>query len=594
MVTTRSVHVVRCKDPLNNQNWVDVKVADAICITSTTKGGKSTERLLMCPAKHAVPKITDPDAGDSNPSNPTRTSHMVYMTSQDQNNSNMQMWVEVLDSIAFTGPHNKQWELLMPDSKCVDFVEDDTGHNLGTTPGAGATRKSHIFQLVQLQGASGASGATGSSGFLEEGSNGSAPFMCLEYLDSIAFHGPNHTQNVIMMPDTAIHEIDTTVYNADGSPPDNTDPNPYVRWGVKGGSAGPYIGATGIRQGLLWRIVNAPPGEGPWYWYVSQQPVQQPQHSPAYITFITAPGPDQGKITGSSPGFYFLSPYLGGSEFWTQIEPDPPMVVTLGTPIPAIGFDKLASAAWYGDASSASLTFPSAQYPPHGTWPGGYPNRVPNGAAVLPPDVAPAFPDEMSFVRAGHFPFANGPDFASFGLLPMTQPPTTPNSNTGTHILGSTNYANIWQMTNLPQPDLTDQTKPWYDPDYDNTPVNGRQINRYKPTASQMANAANEFARLWNAASASMNTIGALTGPDPGNTSGYTPTPDWGFGTPFLYRGPFDLSFLAGLCDSVGLAPILETFTSTFIAVGQLSHKNWDTSKYPPVLQPGIQGPPDS
>jgi hypothetical protein len=187
----------------------------------------------------------------------------------------------------------------------------------------------------------------------------------------------------------------------------------------------------------------------------------------------------------------------------------------------------------------------------------------------------------------GNPPFANGPDFASFGMIPFTQPPADPNNNLGigAGFTGHSNYANIWQMTNMPQPPLENPNLPWFDPDYLATGASGI-INRYTPgTVDQQRSAAQAFATIWNTCSTSGNNISFLTGPlplpPPG--TGYTPEPTWNFGTPYVYRGPGDLSFLAGLCDSIGLAPIEETYTATLIGVAQLDPKYWDTSQYPPV-----------
>jgi hypothetical protein len=69
------------------------------------------------------------------------------------------------------------------------------------------------------------------------------------------------------------NSIDTTVYDDDGEPPENTDPNPYIRW--PSNSEGPWLGAgVPVAQGPFWWIKRAEPLPAPWYyWTRRQQPL---------------------------------------------------------------------------------------------------------------------------------------------------------------------------------------------------------------------------------------------------------------------------------------------------------------------------------
>src|ERR1700675_4448806 len=165
MTNTRSVHVVRCKDPNNSDIWCDVKVIDAIIYRSPQRDHMfvdpnvaSDQHLLKSPAKKSVPCIIDHTPGGPNqtgdPGHCSRVSHMKRMVGDD---STMIMDVEILDGFAYIGPNGRQLALLCPDRKSDAAVIDKTGHNL-TVPGTSqTTRVLRCDQIVKdhLPGAPG-------------------------------------------------------------------------------------------------------------------------------------------------------------------------------------------------------------------------------------------------------------------------------------------------------------------------------------------------------------------------------------------------------------------------------------------------------
>jgi hypothetical protein len=239
MGTSRVVHVVRCKNPKNSQMYVDVKVIDAIGY-QTVNGDTG---MFYCPAKSAVPLIVD-NTGDGNgvtSGNPSRASHMVRLTGSTD--PSMVIDVEVLDAIAFQSVNGMQFMLTMAPGG--EFIVDNTDGNLANAVDD-ASRGLHVVKLA----APAASGAT------------SPTALYVKRLDAVAFESVSGEQNLIFQPGDGPNEIDATIYNSDGSPPDNADPNIYVAWPQKvnggQGTSGPYLGKNiGTDQGLLWWIVGA-------------------------------------------------------------------------------------------------------------------------------------------------------------------------------------------------------------------------------------------------------------------------------------------------------------------------------------------------
>ncbi len=246
-MTTRRVHVVRIKDASGN-NFVDVKVLDAIAF----RGPSGAESLLDCTAGNANPYILD-TTGDGNgkgdPSSCTRVSHMKRLT--NPNNSTQFLDVEILDAASFRGPNGAEMVLFMPDADATELVVDNTGNGLGNDPGPDATRALHVVRITQ---------DTSDNPHSTVNDASDNQFLLVKRLDAIAFRGPNGAENLLYAPasDGDDNEDDTTTYNGDGSPPDNTDPNVYAKWPTLTSSSGPWLGAGApVSQGLLWWIVNA-------------------------------------------------------------------------------------------------------------------------------------------------------------------------------------------------------------------------------------------------------------------------------------------------------------------------------------------------
>lgn len=279
----------------------------------------------------------------------------------------------------------------------------------------------------------------------------------------------------------------------------------------------------------------------PWYWYKTRQQSMEISFEGGYIIFILGDEFNgQPIITGIASehdGEYFLIPFVGDSRVWRQLGLDQaPTMIYEGDPIPMEGYDTLEDAIDSGgfDSNDAGgLITPDKPY--------GQPVRVPNGQPT---------------------------SFATYGILPMNTPPAEPNDNfTG-------GRPNIWQLTKMPQPALADPSLPWNDFRF----IDARSdlpFNPYVPNSAASETAAKTFVDFWNRASTSMNSLEAIM-------NGMHP--DWAFGTPFLYTGPDDHSFLAGLTVGVGIFPLvlLNPATSIYIGCDQLDTKIWDTSKYPP------------
>ena len=256
---TRRVHVVRCKDPVNTDIYVDVKVIDKI-IYKGPRGGTlfagpdGQENLLDCTAKNAQPFIVDKTPGGPNGKGSarrcSRVSHMTRLVNPDD--PSMFFDAEILDAFAFVSPNGQEIVMTYPDKAANASVIDKTGHGLEKSVGR-PTRVVRCDQIVKdaVPGASGASGA---------------PYLITERVEALAFEGVNGEENLLLEPHGDDTEIDTTKYTTDDqgnkTPPDNTDPNVYVSWPdntARGGqSAGPWLGkGAPVKQGPLWWIVNA-------------------------------------------------------------------------------------------------------------------------------------------------------------------------------------------------------------------------------------------------------------------------------------------------------------------------------------------------
>lgn len=237
-MASRSVHVVRIKDPGNPQNWIDIKVVDKIAY----HGPNGVEYLLDTTAKNANPFIKD-DTGDNNGKGDagscSRSSHMVKLSQ-----GGMKFDAEYLDAVVFKGPNGDERLLYCPEKEAHAAVTDNTDGNLEVPPDESTTRQCHIVKVK------------------DESNTSQAIYV--ERVDSICYDGPNGQENLLFNPGDG-DETDTTKYGDNQTPPDNADPNIYVAWGASGsssGSAGPWVGASNpVKMGPLWWIVKANGGE---------------------------------------------------------------------------------------------------------------------------------------------------------------------------------------------------------------------------------------------------------------------------------------------------------------------------------------------
>lgn len=276
-MATRVTHTVRCRNPKNSRQFVDVEVLDALTVMAAN--GQSI--LYWVRAK-------DSDLGAS------RVTHFVTVT--NPNDVTQTLDVEVLDGFALQPPITSDANsdvtainlnaggatpnnggapiaLLMRDVRSSStLIVDKTGLGLGQTP-AEATRSGHVNVVTTA-------GATDDGAAMPDTDSG-ADWLTTIITDAIAFQGPNGQESVLLVPKSAQDAHDTTQTVADPDtgeqvPPDNDDPQEYVRF--PDNSMGQNLGAnpTGgpISQGILWHIKNISQSQNsPWYWWI---PLQQP------------------------------------------------------------------------------------------------------------------------------------------------------------------------------------------------------------------------------------------------------------------------------------------------------------------------------
>lgn len=242
MAFTRRTHIVRVTDPNNKQRYVDVEVLDAVAFRGA--GGKIM--VLNTPAKNARPYVRD-DTGDGDtlaPGLPTRASHMERITNPDD--SSQFIDVEVLDYLAFTTPNGEKWVLDMPSKSSHPYIVDDTGEGDSGVEGGGDPTRRMTVNKVKNPANDG-------------------QFISVARPDSISFHKANGEKMIIYAPDKSAVPHTTpdnyTPDNKDSVPPENTDPNPYIRW-PKSGDGGPWLGKARVKQGPLWWIRAAKSGTG--------------------------------------------------------------------------------------------------------------------------------------------------------------------------------------------------------------------------------------------------------------------------------------------------------------------------------------------
>ena len=260
MVITRSTHTVRVTNPNNTTLWVDVEVLDQVAFI----GPNSEEFMYDLRADSAIPYVLD-DTGDGgatigDPATCSRKSHMTRLVGIDDTTQILD--VEVLDAIAFKGPNNAEFVLKMPQTSIKEAVIDNTGSGFGVPATATTTRVVHIAEISERT-----DGTTSNTD--DSGQSPSAPatgrIIIVKRVDAIAFVGPNKSEWLMLIPKRAASNKDTTAYKMDTNgnrvPPENTDPNPYIRWPqtsagqwVSGAHVPPKPDAPIVAQGPFWWI----------------------------------------------------------------------------------------------------------------------------------------------------------------------------------------------------------------------------------------------------------------------------------------------------------------------------------------------------
>lgn len=138
---SRRTHIVRISmddppTPSGEQptSYIDVEVLDAISF----RDDRDKEMVLNLKASEASPWITDNTGGGNGkqPGDPTRRSHMKLITGDDPT---QQLYVEVVDAIAFRGENGDEWILDMGKTSDSPVVFDTTDGSGDTT----ATRRVH-------------------------------------------------------------------------------------------------------------------------------------------------------------------------------------------------------------------------------------------------------------------------------------------------------------------------------------------------------------------------------------------------------------------------------------------------------------------
>lgn len=275
-MSTRVVHVVRCKDPANPDRWIDVKVVLKRGYigpdTHVHNALLQIENLLDCSVENARPYAKDDtgaELGYGNKRSCTRVSHWTLM--QNPADPTQCFYAECLDKLAFKPPlvppkrHSPgDYPILSdPEMECdpelmLDFPQSDSTARVIDRTGAGLdkrpslpTRLCHLDKITEKG--------------MDNSNKDSIECIVTERVDAICFTGTNGSENLLANPDDG-DELDVTDYSHDASgnkvPPDNKDKNKYIAWpdGQHGVplSKGPWIGPnTPVRQGPLWWIVKA-------------------------------------------------------------------------------------------------------------------------------------------------------------------------------------------------------------------------------------------------------------------------------------------------------------------------------------------------
>ena len=256
-MTTRFVHVVRCKGKnsdgtLDDTKYADVQVIDQICLT-TDNGGQETFNFT---AANAVPTIVDvagDGGGADKGSGATRQSRLIRVT--NPNDSSQFFNEEVLDQVCVTRGNGAQeiWNF----SQVAAFVSLTTGPDIDAgslidvldtlvNEQSAASRLIEVDEILPNQ--------TIQPPPQSDGTN----YVAIADIQKLCITVDNGEQVIFDFSDGFRDITDTTQYTTDTTgnqvPPDNTDPDPYIV--IPSDSSGLSTGNSLVQQGPLWKIIN--------------------------------------------------------------------------------------------------------------------------------------------------------------------------------------------------------------------------------------------------------------------------------------------------------------------------------------------------
>lgn len=574
-MTTRLVHRVRCRHKTNKQIWADVKVVDAVLITTPS----GTHVLMDVRPKKAkvciVDKVADGRNAKGSANDCTRLSHMELVTSATD--SKQQMYIETLDAVTLAAPKfedalpkhgqpdtNKpahksrdatfgigHYMMAIPKHKSHPAIVDKTGLALSSGSVNNSTRVGHVNLVTEKGNTDDHTDEADAVPPLKQA------WIATVKTDAVSFGLPGGTDMLLSLPKKTQEEIDVTHMTTDPlthepCPPDNTDPHVYVDFPDDAIGCNIKIPADGHRidQGPLWWIEKISGGFQPWFWFAQVQ-------SPLAFSYFGSPG------RLGSWGYR-------GFVLWNYY----PVIWILSVNNPLIPM---------GSFGSPTLDLCARE----GNWDFGHP-PVPYGPVHVPArPIGGIFPfSALSFV-GGIFTESAG-KYGPFGHLQMTHPPlgnfpdavpygNSLGGNTGSQIYSG--IPNIWQLCAQGQPPRVDPTKPW-------NPFTNPII---PPPAADAENVAKDFAAKWNSAANGHNgfiTAYVGTGKLPGGT--YSTPPGWswnmGYYDPFLptsaglaYYGAFRSGIPVACATSAGI-PLVDFIPATAwtMDVGQLDPATWN------------------
>lgn len=609
---SRATHTVRVKSA-DERFYADVEVLDAISLT--LPNNFQIAYKISKPNVNA-PNITD-NTGDGNgepgKESSTRASHMMRVTSTA--NPAMFFDVEVCDAFTITGPNNADFCIACqtPNPKSVVAITDTTGSGLAVGATNGSTKAQHAVKLLRQVG-SGTPGLANqqiatdytltllTDAFVEQG-----PLQTLGMpwlIPTADFGGPGdppgytdwnsgpwYDMHVLQFYnyDTVLNgalspganTLDLTQYVTDPGtgqqvPPPNTDPNVYVYFPDNTG--GPFLGATpytasglpgnqasmsipAIDMGPIWWIRALGAVDNVWFWYLS--PVQQPLD----LSYFRPGGPE--------PVFAYLGGW-GYSGFTALPYFSVTYIVEVNysfIPLGTYGADNLATAALDQDGLSWM-----GVGTPDGGW--GVANTAVTGVGDVGAFGLPSFIVTLD------------PYYTPYGAFDLTAPTAAELLKYATKFgleKAYTNYGgpmpNVWELTGIQQPGLTNTTPPpgsppgTPPPDWDPT-TNPHQ----QPGLALAKQVCQKFADNWNAVANAIQNLFGNVNSETGLVGTLIPPPGWNWAKPY---GGSTVATAQQFSNGWIVPAVMELCeTVPTIAVGQLDPSVWDVS---PVVNNGTQ-----